>query len=371
MLRVISTTTKKLTSIYSTELKRHLGNQINYVEKIRSMSMDNPQYRVRGDNILIGILTALNIEIDTPSGMDVISSIRSKELGTANAFGIVHADNGGSTKQNNFYPCTEVFVLDRNLGSIAELLSIGSPSSNASWKDMVPVKVIATPHGWNPINIPHGNHENTGEVNSAVMSINMVHLGVMFRMWLKEQANVAAGETESTAQFIARYVIPNMLASSRMAALLPVIKAALDDNFYTVEDYNGNVYAKAYVRELIEAYRDTLQTIPVRRLRSEYVLGLISIDGTYSYADHLPDLQDRYTSQSSWAYILAALPIVEVIVSMLSLDGHPEKDTEFANELKQFRSYYRGNRILKDIKDNNLREDVELRIENIEMLMGL
>lgn len=369
MLRYIRNAHTKLTSIYSADLKRYLSNQHAYRDKLNTLEMSNPTYRVKGNNILTDILYWLDIDATRRDAMTTIAHARDVSESLSNSVGIVHADSEGRLHQNNFFPCNEVFVLNRNLDSIAKLLAISSPTSG-KWTELEPVTVLTAPYGWNPLNVPHGNHETIEYEDAyAVMSINVVHLAVMYRAWLVEQATV--DEKESTSIFIAKYVIPNMLSSLGRACLLPLVRASAMDDPYVQMPYKGSFYAKDYMLSMYDEYRVVLQSIPKRRMRGDSILQLITTDGVNSMADNLPALHDRYTSQNSWAMTLIALPYFELIIAVLDLDGDPEKDGDLTNDFKQFRKYYESNKTLEKIDKPELMYSIKDRIKYLEFKLGI
>ena len=346
-------------------LKRHTSNLTAFMDKIRHFERVGGRL-VDNSHPLVKLVNSLDVSFARESVMDVLQDAITAEPVLANAHGINHSGHIGDVFKNNFYPCKEIYVLDKNIGSLSDVMEL---DEGYSWRYLEPIKTMKVPRGYNPLNVPknwkHGDFDDT---DYACVSINIRLLSIMYYKWAIANSELNAGEQESTVMFVSRYLIPNMFISQLEACLLDISYCAIGDIPYFVSEYTGKLFAKDFVSEIYIEYQDVWKHLPKRRLSGRTALKAIpSLNGMM--IDQVKSLEDIETSQSYCGWVFGYIMYIKLISSMIKKSGDP--DNKYANRVRRVLRKINGYGILDKLRDKTLIELVEGDLATIEINLDI
>jgi hypothetical protein len=222
---------------------------------------------VRSNHPLVTLINTMNVvwSGDKERFFDICDSVSPSVCNALKIGGAIHSAK--LARKGWFYGYEEVLLsveLDR--------------TSNKPWYELEPLKVFS--HGRTDITYTLLNGvPNTNEESFSVIGIDAAMLMYMFICWRQYQLKVYPDNPQTTGQFIANWVLPNMIRSHNDVAWLNRLSRILE-----------GTYPKP---------ADTLKRIPFSLSSSE----------TFTH-DVLTAMRDRFTEQSyEWADVLSSVPL--------------------------------------------------------------
>ena len=186
------------------------------------------------------------------------------------------------------------------------------------WKTQSPVKVIRNDYTSLDLHLPDNHGYSTGY---AVFSIDVPVLGLMYRMWLREQLQRPEGMRGTPANFIYQYVLPGMLPSQCDVALINLVRkqvVGIDTLPIQKKQIVNLATPYTFVDKVISTYVDwatvkprsfsgLLDTFPQvfsQNVRKTVLTGV------------LPTTQDK------WVTTFAEIPLLETLLVLDMSTGH-------------------------------------------------
>lgn len=238
------------------------------------------------------------------------------------------------------------------------------------WNRVAAVTVLSHPITNLCLDLPNGLNP-TPETGFAVIHINIPKLLVQYRGFQHYQAGRAQdhGEVRRTAmQFIHMYVLPNMLDSHLDAVLVNRIQRKLfNESVYDLRP-NHSFYIEDWSRKVTDfqdTVLDVLRKKPYNAQETLLAIPLMEHENAFDYAP-LPDVYR--TRQLSWAYTLARLTLLEVMVKATKLSGGVGVGMEY-NHLSRLLLRYRQDRVWQSVMPSQLRDHTAYRIERLTTLL--
>jgi hypothetical protein len=240
-----------------------------------------------------------------------------------------------------------------------------------NWKTVSAVKVIAHPRSDYDLMLPNGK-ETSSEKGLAVISINIAMLAVQFRAFAADQMQLDRQDgtgLQSTAHFIHRFVLPNMLPSHLDYCVLnrlnnifngaPLPQSPRRQPF-ALADLTGA--SDRVHQQLISdfrgksmEYKSLLKTIPaVSQLNMESVLTI---------PDNPP------TRQIVWAEVLSRLPALKLMIDLGGQDSI-KRNVSVLNYFAREFVLYSQDRSLQSVLPRDIYKDAFYDIKKICLLVG-
>lgn len=302
-------------------------------------------YYVPVDHFLVRLINSVSVPLSYP--LDQYYDVcQARALYVANAFKLTTSINYGAWHRGIFYKnCPEII-----LGYVGEEI----PGELAKgWRDIAAVKVLEHPITNLGMLLPDGRIE-IAERGLAVIAIDIPALMVQYRMFMELQySNFKEKQTpiETTQQFVAKFVLPNMLKSQTDIALINRIAALyygeplspkLANHPFSISDYSAvfdNV-AKQIIKRFdrskfpFEAYVNQFPAI-----FSDYALGM-------------PDIAT--TRQAWWALFLTRKKVMELMIDLGGKEGKAANGRDISQlivDVRRFRSSGEFNQPMPDAID--------------------
>lgn len=240
-----------------------------------------------------------------------------------------------------------------------------------NWREVSAVKVVTHPVSNLNLLLPNGKDVNS-EKGLAVISINIPMLAIQFKAFCADQLYMDQQDgtgLQSTAHFIHRFVLPNMLAShldyalfNRITNLLngAPLPVSLRRHPFMLNDYT--TMSDMMQSEIIDGmsgksldYKAILRTIPA--------VSSPNMQTALTMADNPP------TRQLVWVDVLSRIDALKMMIQL----GGPESISRNITTLNafviDFKLYYRD-RSLQNVIPRNMYIDVMYDIEKICNLVG-
>lgn len=318
-------------------------------------------FAVRGNHLLVRLLNSIGVDhqLHIERYYDIVNAKTHK---LAIHFKLTSPVYSGQLFDGVFYGAgtKEIIIADDEYISPYEI--------QKDWKSIQAVKVLDHPRSDLDLLLPNGKASST-ETGIASIKINIAALAVQYREFLIEQMQkMQQGDNPSTtAFFIYRYVLPNMLPTHLDAALfnrifnimvgkpmgLSTVKHAFNLPDYT--KYVDQVYYKLVntIKHSDAEFWTTLRSIP-----------LVSISNAQEFM-RLPDLAP--TRQLAWAEFLTRLKCINFLIA--SSESHGQKrNASDLNYLLRKIVYYSSDGIFRQIADAQTYADTIREVKDIVQL---
>ena len=343
----------------------------NYVKAglLRNLSITQTYYHsrifaVKTNHFLARLID--NINVSHSHGLERFYSIvDSKSNAIASAMRMSTSYQKSSLFNGVFYGqgCSEIIVTDCSTFDPFEVFK--------NWRDVSAVKVITHPISDLNLLLPNGKDFSV-EKGLAVISINIPMLAIQFKAFAADQIYMNENESiglQSTAHFIHRYVLPNMLPSHLDYALFNRLNnllngAPLPDNNrrhpfalidYTAMSDNIQQDIIADMKGKSMDYKSILKTIPA--------VTSPSMEEALTMADNPP------TRQLVWTDVLSRLEVLKAMISLGGTESVSRNMITLNSFAREFVMYTRD-KSLQGVLPTNMYLDTMYDIEEICNLTG-
>lgn len=235
--------------------------------------------------------------------------------------------------------------------------------ANLNWKNLVAVKPMISPKSDFSLHIPNGK-ESTLEYGTAVFEINLPLLMIQYRAFYLEQMQREDNITKTASQFVAMYVLPNMLEQQ---ANLAIFNKLFKIHFGIPSNNEVSLINKPYALVKYDSFIEqalvnTLKIIKSSPRRFESVLSLIPSFTHQSLYNSLilPDLIPN--RNLSWVALLSRLKVIFFLIDICG----PNADRHHINEIKKMIDYSGLKQILSLKLPNEIKEEMAMYINTIE-----
>lgn len=298
-----------------TDDQRHYGGKIEAarfrdVEKKIVEDVDrvvqyyrNSGHAVKSEHLLCRLIGTMNVPLQYELDRYYEVAV-ARYLYVANSLRLTSSIQVGAWHQGVFYRGSKEIILTyHEEESPLELMK--------NWRDLQAVKVLTSPVNNLRYMLPDGHEHNT-EQGLAVIGIDLPKLMIQYRGFYHEQRErwVRGESQQTTAHFVMRYVLPNMLYSQTDQALLnrlmclqsgePMGESLKRHPFY-LSDYSGL---------LDKGLNEVLTRISTVKMDYRTLLSIIpSIFHDRPYA--MPDIAE--TRQVWWALFIARFQLSQFL----------------------------------------------------------
>lgn len=225
-------------------------------------------------------------------------------------------------------------------GGSIELIIVANEPFNMfdsdNWESMVPVKFILHPNNNLDLYPPFGNETSIGD-KLSIIQVDPIKLAVMYRYYYLHNIGIS-NNFLNTKQFIAKYVIPNMLYSQADISLFNRYVSVFNE--IPIKDNTNRLPFPIlkYQDQVDSVISKLLEFFNQKRLQYEHVLfsiPCISSDNMLELLT-LPDVvHNRYTK---WWIYLSRLNYIEELISFGGINGivsNRDELSELRIELKK------------------------------------
>lgn len=317
-------------------------------------------YSVKPDHLLCRIIQSIGIPLTLNSDR-YMSNVYALGLTLASPFQLTSSINSGKVFNGVFYGKGNQEILI----ATDEWFDINKVEKN--WRNLTPVRVITHPFTDLEMNIPDGQVKSR-EQGLVVLSINIALLAVMWRAFYQNELAMQTANPEyvmrNVMQFVAMYVLPNMLAShldfalfnriDRLQRKLPVHKTRSMHPVYQT-DYSKQVTAlQLRMLSILErsnySFGATLFFIPaVERENMEKVMLMPSMTPT---------------RQVLWAMVIARLGVLKFLINTAKY-GAKMRDQKEVDAIGETLSKLKRQRVFDSVLPNELYDSTMLTIDEI------
>lgn len=303
-----------------------------YVQKRIRQNIDRAlnYYRLSGEAVdsshpLVTILNSMHVAYsgDVQRYFDVCDEVSPSICGTVRIGTPIH--NPILRNRGIFYGDKETVIsvtLDRSLKD--------------KWYDLIPVKVFS--HGRTDISysLPDGD-TNTNEDSHSVIGVDVALLTWMWHNWKKYQERINPDNPQTTSQFIANFVLPNMLYSHNDCSWTNRVKQSLAGTYSGPPDAKKRTPFALATSETFTA--DVLKDITEELLRNQVIwddaLKLIPLpcsDNLMTFST-MPDFSP--TRLGKCETCLRTLDKLELLVRCTPAGGNSGHVVELSRQIKR------------------------------------
>ncbi|MBN22808.1 MAG: hypothetical protein CL678_16095 [Bdellovibrionaceae bacterium] len=285
-------------------------------------------FAVRSDHLIVRLLNTLSLQF----GYDVdiyYDNVVDQAYDISRVFKLTSPLSVGEPFSGRFYGkgYTEVMV------SVIE--DVDPLKAVDNWENLEPIRVIRHPQ-YSVLLNPLQPSKNPGNGGLVVMLIDIPLLALQYRGWRRHRDKTTpTGEPLRTVmQFVAGYVLPNMLGSHMDIAMLNRMNAALDGYDIPKEEtwfpFMTVSYHDKIDRELVKLNELLLKNT------TDFVGMLKNIPTFYSdnmlQAIRLPSIPP--TRQVVWGLVLARLPVIAFLLRHAAVAKH-YRNRNALNEIRR------------------------------------
>lgn len=310
---------------------------LSNVNKVKSFHMRYAQY-IKSNHLLVRLLHSLAIPLSMPL-QRFYDNVDSVAMNVSMALKLTSSIYHGYYHRGVFYNDDHEIII-----AIDDYFDAQEVTDN--WKDASCVNVLYHNYSDLGVNIPDGVNYKDGNSNINVISINIAKLAIQYRAF--RLANSLDENVKTTSEFIASYVLPNMLHSHVRLCYMN----RLVNKYYSKQNTSDTVCKKHSFNLLdydnyIDGYIEkTLEYINRTNLKFDVVLSTITSFGQDNMWDSLllPDVTP--TMQINWAlffsrlkYTLFLLDIGVKSASNTMYKSHLLRDLSYNNTLTTLLNY--------------------------------
>lgn len=350
----------------SASLNRVVPVQWNYIQK----GMRNNLYKVqqyykvynptlRSNHFLVRLLQSLAVPMSLSLDR-YYENVDSIALGHSMVMRMHSSIYDGEVFRGVFYGNQTPEILIAN-DDIFDFIDV-----HENWRNVSAVNVIQ--HGKTDLGIHLPNGESySDETGVTVISINIAMLAVQYRAFVLEQATKNSDSHKTIMQFIAGYVLTNMLPSQLEISFFN----RLYQRAYGLESYTALPYRKhsfgltsfdTQVDYVLDKVLDTLS-----KSRKEFTAILANCPAFLASDMHrvlrMPDIAP--TSQIDYILVLSRLKAVDFLIRTCS--GAPETSNQ--SHLNQMSHALRTNNVIGSIKTKmptDIQRELNIYLEYFE-----
>ncbi len=230
-----------------------------------------------------------------------------------------------------------------------------------NWRELTPIKYLY--HSRTDLNLPIMNNRTPGK-GYGITTVNIPMLAVMYRYWLRYQAEREVLQKDTVYRFIGGYALPNAIDSyldiaffNRMARRAQGIGSPTYPTphpFYVTDMTDRVERAITVINEASTHRNKDIEQLAwsTPAIRAENLFQVAGIP------------KDPVTRQNEWAIILARLPYVKYLVSQ-SLNGVVGTDRSAFGKIKIALLEARWDNTVKTIGDPELARIYETQVNQI------
>lgn len=321
---------------------------------------NNSSITIKNNHILNRILNDSHIPLDYDI-FQYLSVATNRAPYIAKLYQLTSEINYGELHKGNFYhDCDEVLLYTEDYVDIDEL---------SNWKHLQPVKVLK--HGISDfsLTLPDGSDNNTNR-DLTVISIDIILLLAMSRKYQEEQLIISNGESVGdTKQFIARYVIPNMLYSQTDIAIVNRLMNIFNGTPHTNSIKKHPLSMIDYSRKIDKVHEQVLKRISNANMRYDVMLKNIPTVTNLDANEALLMPEHAPTRQIWWSLLLSRLPYIIFLLEVGGIKGS-KRNKDLISKLKvTIKRIDNDNVYLSVIDDEDVLYDIIDMLYSIETLI--
>lgn len=337
-----------------TGINKEIKKVIDYMQSSAAATKSN--------HFLVRLLQSISV----PMGIDTeryYANVDVMALNLSMALGMTSSIYKGKFFQNVFYGDNSREIL------IATDTSFDFQSVHDNWENVKAVEVIQHNLSDLSLNLPDGKNNWNTDV-FAVTIINIPMLAVQyraFRLQEKYYYDLTGESPRSVMQFLARYVIPNMLVSHMDQVIVNRLNNLLTNKAMSFPIHKLPFYITPYEQKLNKVHNEYIKILADRNRTINGMLEQIPMlsKDNLRHVSILPTIAP--TMQVNWALMISRLNILKLLLD-LSDKHRLSKSAGDIRELKRIVRNYRNNNLLESMLPNDLLIDANNIIERLEFM---
>ena len=310
-------------------IKSNINNNVENATRY----LNTHDVSTKSDHILIKIISLLRVnKEDEP--YRVHSKANDNATAIASVTGVATSLNYPSAIFHDFIneDIDEILLLEQSTFPH----SIMGGGKFITWKELEPLKVVYHPMTVVIPELLDGDVVTEGINNYAIFTIDIAILALMFRGWLDYNEELDPMERENISMFIAKYVIPKMYPKFTDIAMVNRYQAIADMTYLPDSFTSLPMFLFDVDKKLTKHQKQVLSVVERKRLDVSQILNTIPMPSGGTLVDVLPKLDVMGTRQVDWILLLAHLPYLKLIATLI--DNESGKNSEFE---ASFRKHYK------------------------------
>lgn len=311
-------------------------------------------------------LVRLLQNIAVPVGIDTeryYANVDAIALNLSMALGMTSSINRGRFFENIFYGDKSREIL------IAVDTEFDFQKVHDDWENVSAVEVLRHDLSDMALNPPDGKN-NWSKDGLAVISVNITMLAVQYRAFLLQEKyyyDLTGESPRSVTQFLARYVIPNMLYSHLDQVLVNRFSNLLNNKPMSFPLHKLPFYITPFEQRLDKAQKTYMQYLLDRNRDMTAMMQQLPLISKLSLKEFslLPELAP--TMQVNWALLVSRLPILDLLVD-LGQKHMLRKSRSDLNEIKRTIRLYRNMYLLENMLPKDLLIDANNTMERLQFM---
>lgn len=236
------------------------------------------------------------------------------------------------------------------------------------WEDLNPIRYLSHPKSDMSLTIPTGNGYSD-EKGVSVLTLDLVKLAVQYRLWRKRQHILFDGAEQTTMQFIAGYVLPNLLSSFSEVVYLNILTKLFSGEDLNNVDEKHPFYLNTYYDEIVNSTSNVLYTYLNRNISFNEYLEVSRGISNDSLRDTIKLPRMIVNRQVEWPLSISRLKVISMMLlwTARTRSGQNKQDI---NIIKRAIKRLKSDKSLESLGSNRATKIVRRQLEEdiIELL---
>lgn len=225
-----------------------------------------------------------------------------------------------------------------------------------NWEELEPVRFLRHPKTDLNLEIPMGT-STSEEKGPTVTTINLPMLALQYYYWRKNEEETR--EVQRTVmQYVAGYVLPNMLKSQMDLAYLNIFIKTVNGEIVPQTKESHPFYLNSRYHETLEGVNEIIYKQIKRKL--SFVEILEGVDGLVSkkLRDAIVLPRIPMTRQVIWALVITRLPIINFLL-VWHETAESFKNAVYINRVKRNLLQLRSDRTLEQMTSSKMTDEIK------------
>lgn len=310
---------------------------------------------VRTDHLLVRLISMVNapLRYELDRYYEVASA---RSLPAANSLSLTSSINRGQWFRDIFYfGCDEIIIAYEGTDSPIELAK--------DWRNLQPVKVLDCPVSNMALMLPNGKAHNVEE-GLAVIGIDIPMLMIQYRGFMLHQQFLlqqGKGENLGARNFVAKYVLPNMLYRQTDLAIHNRLFNLQSGEPMGASRKKYPFFLSDYSDLLDKGLEEVLKRISTLRLRYRDILEQIP-KVFNDYPLQMPDVAE--TRPVWWALFLTRMKATQFLMDVAGEQGRHYNQSEL-NALKIDLKRFQSDNVFKAVLPVEMYDEVSYQLKQM------
>lgn len=316
---------------------------------------------VKSDHLLVRLLQSITVS-QSLGLTNYYSAVDAIDTRLSMSFDFTSSRNKGKLFNNVFY----------GPNSNEVIISVDVPFStiyaDANWRNVSAVRVLRHDRSGMAMNPLRGDDKYPNEI--SVLSINIPLLAIQYRAFRNYERSTKLDSDDSmrsAMQFVAMYVLPNMLASHLDLVILNRFHNLLLDKPNDAFTNHNPFYLTDFSNRVDTVLSELVNRFTTTKNRFEVVLKSIPTVSMDTAFDVMKVPSILPTRQVTWALVLSRLKTLESLFTISDISGSSENQSNM-NKIIRHALFYRSDKSMSYGLTPSIYLDVQKSIDRLVSL---